>query len=112
MTKKDKTQLMVLGGIILVVLVVVVYNYRDRFLPKPVGGAEQFAAPKRLEAPVQLKTEVLKRADYQDLKSYGTMDINPNPSESTDSSGGGTAAGGATAPAGATDDIGVTAPSF
>jgi hypothetical protein len=88
MTKKDKTQLMVLGAIILVVLIVVVYNYRDRFLPQPSGASEQFVAPKRLEAPVKLKTEVLDRDDFQALDSYGPIEITPNLSEGASASSG------------------------
>lgn len=90
MTKKDKTQLAVLGAIILVVLVVVVYNYRDRFLPQPSGGSEQFVAPKRLEAPVKLKDEVLNRDDFKGLESHGPIIISPSLTEEDETASGGT----------------------
>jgi hypothetical protein len=75
MTKKDKMQLIVLGGIILIVLGAVIYNFRESFIPKPVGSSEDYAAPDRVEATLKIDQSVFKRPDYVQLDYFSPYEI-------------------------------------
>ena len=77
MSKKDKTQLAILGAIIGVVLIVVIVKNQDKFLPEPAGGGEDFSAPARLGTPVNIDSEFFSRPDFAGLRHYGEINIIP-----------------------------------
>ena len=70
MTKKDRMQLIAIGAIALIALTVLVYSYRDSFLPKPDRGSAPTAA-RRQAVPVLIDDSFFSRQDFRELKTYG-----------------------------------------
>ncbi len=77
MSKKDKTQLVIIGTIIVVVLIGLIVNYRSKFLPEPVSGGEDFSILDRIGTPVDIDTEFFNRPDFSGLRHYGEINIIP-----------------------------------
>lgn len=75
---KEKQQVIALGTVLAIIVVVLLYFYRDKLLPRPTG--EETALPPsspRLSLPTTLEDKIYDRADYRALKQFGDVPVRP-----------------------------------
>jgi hypothetical protein len=85
--KKEQQQILMLGTILGIIIIVLVYFYRDKFLPKPSGeGVALPPAAPRLSLPASLDEKIYDRTEYRSLKQFGDVPVralgnqgSPNP---------------------------------
>ncbi|MBN1585057.1 hypothetical protein JW899_01685 [Candidatus Uhrbacteria bacterium] len=71
MSRKDRIQLGVIGAIIIVLLAVLTFSYRDRLLPKPDQAVGRAAVGARPSDPVSIDGRIFQRTDFKSLRHYG-----------------------------------------
>ncbi len=83
---KQQQQIIMLAAVLLVILGVLVYSFRDRFLPHPIAGDSLPEASVRMTFPEINLGVLFDRADFSRLRPYGDVPVraeigtgNPNP---------------------------------
>lgn len=76
--KKEQQQVVALGVILGIIVVVLLYFYRDKLLPHPSGeeGGLPPSAP-RLSLPTSLDDKIYERPEYKTLKQFGDVPVRP-----------------------------------
>lgn len=83
MNKKEQQQLFILGGIVIVFIGVMLYMYRDKFLP--VAGGPVYAPVSRAALPSSNRLDaLLERPDFKELKSFGDVPVRSGKTGSED----------------------------
>jgi hypothetical protein len=76
LSRKERTQVIMLVGLLVVLLGALGYFYRDRLLPKSTVGAKGYASPTRLVLPVVDKDMGLfQRDDFKKLRQFGSVPV-------------------------------------
>jgi hypothetical protein len=76
--KKEQQQVYMLVGVLAVILVVIVYLYRDKLLPRPAGEAVLLAPPPRMAVPrADGAAALYDRKDFKALKRFGDVPVRP-----------------------------------
>lgn len=77
-SKKEKQQILILVAVLTIIIGVVLYIYRDAWLPKKVINiGAGMPPPTRIVLPEITTKEIFERPDFISLKEYGTVPVRP-----------------------------------
>jgi len=75
--KKEQQQIVMLVAVLGIIGIVLVFFYRDKFLPRPTGEAVLVAPPPRLNIPPAGGDTLYEREDFKALKRFGDVPVRP-----------------------------------
>lgn len=75
--KKEQQQIVMLVAVLGIIAVVLIFFYREKFLPRPTGEAVLLAPPPRLQIPPGGGDALYERDDFKALKRFGDVPVRP-----------------------------------
>jgi len=76
LNRKERTQVIMLIGLLVVLLGALGYFYRERLVPAPSGGAKGYTSPTRLILPVvKQDLDLFQREDFKKLHQFGSIPV-------------------------------------
>ncbi len=73
--KKEQQQVVLLVAVLAIIVGVLVWFYRDKFLPHPTGEATLLAPPSRLTIPRASGDKLYERDDFKALKRFADVPV-------------------------------------
>lgn len=79
---KQQKQALALGGVLVIIVGVLLWQYGRKFLPQPEPPPEKLNVS-RLEIPSKSPSALFERKDYLDLKTFGDVPVRPMQAQSS-----------------------------
>lgn len=73
--KKEQQQVVLLVAVLVIIVGVLAWFYRDKFLPRPTGEATLLAPPARLTIPRASGDALYEREDFKGLKRFADVPV-------------------------------------
>lgn len=70
--------MLILGAVVVITLGALLYGFRGKFLPKPVGEAVLLIPPPRIVLPAANEGSLYERPDFQALRRFGDVPVRPH----------------------------------
>lgn len=74
---KEAQQKLMLYAVVVIAAGVLVFMFRDRLLPRPIGGSMPTAESARVDIPAPADKALFERQDFKDLRVFGDLPVKP-----------------------------------
>jgi hypothetical protein len=76
LNRKERTQIIMLIALLIVLLGALGYFYRNLLLPTPTGGAKGYTSPLRILLPnTKQGQDLFQREDFKKLHQFGSIPV-------------------------------------